>query len=357
MEWKFNQNKIHQLLSKDYHLNSILSNNNKQQFICPYDNIVLYSDRIVTKEFWNLVKPAVYKSGIQNKDMRYRYFLSHELFIVQWGKIYHHLPNTIIKINPNKNNLSPSQLLDIIAYIVGDYSDVVVASWDEKVDITSYTSKQVAERLFVGFQRKSPKNRKNQNKTFYYGKRNGQQVKVYDKAKQLKLKNTTLVRIEKTHKVSKSKRVYIKDFLLLKRDDEFNNMTMVDIDKIDGRSKYKRLIKSEGTMVGAFKKMTRRQQQNLKQHDAFINPCLNIKDLLERDLKEWLSTSPLLRLKVLMDALKEYVSIKKTLYKSVKLDVHLMPLNIKTKVFPKEAWSINDREDYKESNFSIPLPF
>ncbi|MBT2215690.1 hypothetical protein KK120_07635 [Virgibacillus dakarensis] len=355
MIWKFNRSALDKILDEDEYLKCIVGYTDT--LTSPYDGITFYTERFVTDRFMNLVKPAMYYNSKHPEDVRYQYFLRHPLFIIQWGRVYNHLPNTIIRINPDRNNLNPSQVLDLLKYLVGGYSDTEVAKWDEKVDITEFLPNEVAERLYVPYQRKQPKNRKNQNSTYYYGKRNGQQVKVYNKAKQLKLKGCQLTRIEKTIKKKKFQRASVEQFFLDKNSEGFNKITMVDLDKIDGRSKVIRLIKSNGSLVGAFKQLSRREQQDLKKHKAFREPCLDINGKLQRDLEAWMNKSALLRLKILVGLLSPIYNEDKRekLSNNGSTLVTLSNFNAKG-YFLDDTWSGNEKEPYQKDRISLPLP-
>lgn len=354
MIWKFNRSALDKILDEDEYLKCIVGD--ADTLTSPYDGITFYTERLVTDRFINLVKPAKYYNSKQPDDIRYQYFLEHPLFIVQWGRLYTHLPNTIIRINPDRNNLTPSQVMDLLKYLVGGYSDIKVAMWDEKVDITEFLPKEVAKRLYVPYQRKQPKNRKNKNSTYYYGKRSGQQVKVYNKAKQLKLKGYQLTRIEKTIKKNKSQRASVEQFFLNANTEGFNKITMVDIDKIDGRSKVKRLIKANGTMVGAFKQLSRREQLDLKNHKAFREPCLDINGKLQRDLEAWMNKSTSLRLKILVDLLSPIYNEDKRekLRNNGNALVTLSNFNTKGYIL-NDSWSGNEKEPYQKDRISLPL--
>lgn len=355
MIWKFNRNVLDKILEEDEYLKCILGNTDT--LTSPYDGITFYSERMVTDRFIDMVKPAMYYNTMHPEDVHYQYFLVHPLFIVQWGRVYTQLPNTIIRINPDQHNLKPSQVLDLLRYVIGGYSDTKVGKWDEKVDITEFTSKEVAERLYVPYQRKQPRNRKNKNSTFYYGKRNGQQVKVYNKAKQLKMKGYQLTRIEKTIKMNKSQRSSVEQFFLNKPVDGFKKITMVDIDKIDGRSKVKRLIKANGTMVDAFKQLSRREQQDLKKHKAFRDPCLDINGKLQQDLEAWMNKSTLLRLKILVDLLSPIYNEEKREKLSNNGSTFVTLSNFNTKgYFLDDSWSGNKNDSYQKDRISLPLP-
>lgn len=302
--WRFNKTKLEQQLAGIYELQHILSKIEPVDWTCPYDGFIFHSDLTVTSNFWNTVKPASYFSNA-GPDDRYSYMLSHPLFQVVWGRIYTNLPNTIIRINPDINHLTPSDMLDVITFILGTFNGVEVASWDEKIDIDAFTSLEVAERLFVGSQRNNPKVPSVSSTTIYWGKRNGQQVKVYDKAKQRGLKGKQLTRIERTRKIPKKNRENASYFLLNARNDGFKNMNMVDIDSIDGRSKIRRLIKAEGSINTAYKKLTRAEQKAFKKHPAYVYPVMDIQSVLSKDIEEWMRRSPLLPLKIITETCKE----------------------------------------------------
>ncbi len=315
----------------------------------PYDGIRVYSDNVVSKEFWKLVQPAIYNVGLITNEDRYRYQLNHPLVHVMWGKLYGHLPNTIIRINPHTNNMTPAVMLDIISFILGDYDDVKVAKWDEKIDVTEYTSHEVAKRIYVPNKKSLPKNPRHSNSTYYYGSQYGEQVKVYNKAKQKRLAGQ-LTRIEKTCLVSKGKRKTLTEFLLHDRNDVFKNMNMVDIDLLDGRSKMKRLINSEKTLMHAYYQLTQAERKKFKRHPAFIYQCLDIHSMLKSSIEDWLQTSPLLRLKILVDHWTYLVS-------KVTLTSHwIQPVQFQVNI-QLQGWDKNGRSKLSITSSSVPFEF
>ena len=185
---------------------------------CPYDGITFGFYGPPLSYFLRIVMPTAYDDHNVVGKRVYRYLLKHPLFIVCWEPLsmFGQAPYTIIKINPARNNITPSQLLDLIKFIMGDYFTAAVIMFDEKVDIENRTPKSVAERLYVAHKRKLV-DYKQKNQTYYFGSRKGMQVKVYDKSKLMKLKNKKLTRIERTVKYSRYKRPAVTEFLLKPR--------------------------------------------------------------------------------------------------------------------------------------------
>ncbi|NTZ18850.1 hypothetical protein EXW96_15095 [Paenibacillus sp. JMULE4] len=274
---------------------------------CPYDGITFGFDGSPSSYFLQIVMPAAYDDHNVVGRRVYRYLLKHPLFIVCWEPLsmFNQAPYTIIKINPDRNNITPSQLLDLIKFIMGNYFTAAVIMFDEKVDIENRTPKSVAERLYVAHKRKLV-DYKQKKQTYYFGSRKGMQVKVYDKSKLLKLKNKKLTRIEKTVKYIRNKRPVVTEFLLKPRTDMFENVVFIDTDKLDGRTKIMRLIKQEGIFMAAYKKLLPADRKALRRHQAFTNPYIDLGKLASDDLEHWLRSSPNLPIKIFIDSYRPH---------------------------------------------------
>lgn len=274
---------------------------------CPYDGITFGFDGSPSSYFLQIVMPAAYDDHNVVGRRVYRYLLKHPLFIVCWEPLsmFSQAPYTIIKINPDRNNITPSQLLDLIKFIMGNYFTAAVIRFDEKVDIENRTPKSVAERLYVAHKRKLV-DYKQKKQTYYFGSRKGMQVKVYDKSKLLKLKNKKLTRIEKTVKYIRNKRPVVTEFLLKPRTDMFENVVFIDTDKLDGRTKIMRLIKQEGIFMAAYKKLLPADRKALRRHQAFTNPYIDLGKLASDDLEHWLRSSPNLPITIFIDSYRPH---------------------------------------------------
>ncbi|MFC0210971.1 hypothetical protein ACFFK0_00680 [Paenibacillus chartarius] len=301
---RFDTKAVTSALEADFRFKSIMRRIKENgSLLCPYDGISICFDGPPSSYFLRIVMPAVRNDRhIIGKRRVYKYLLKHPLFIVRWEPLtmFGPAPYTSIKINPDRNNITPSQLLDLIKFIMGDYFTASVSMFDEKVDIEDYTPMSVAERLYVAHKRNIV-DYKQKRQTYYIGSRKGMQVKVYDKAKLLKLKNKKLTRIERTVKYSRLFRPTITYFLLSPRTDMFDGVVMVDINKLDGRLKIMKLLKQKGIFMAAYKKLSPSERTALKRHHAFIHPRINLRKLASDDLEQWLRSSPNLPIKIAIE--------------------------------------------------------
>jgi len=305
MNIEFNVKTLNEQLMLDPVLSKII-NQSSITAQSPYDGIKLYSDHNVTPAFFNLIKPALYVdySKTIDRNRYYRFLLKHDLFVIQFGRVYAHSPNTIIKINPYTSNLTPIDLLDIVTVILGDYRNAKVSGWDEQIDISEYNSSEVTKRLWVTGLQRNPHHPPQSTSTYYYGSRSGSQTKVYNKALQ-KGMNQQLTRIEKTHIIAGKDRKTLETFLLDERMDVFKNLKLIDIDQIDGRKKIKKLINSEPTLMHAYRRLKSSEKKQFTRSLKYIDQCLDIHSILKKNIEKWLLTSRLLRLKVLVDDMSD----------------------------------------------------
>ncbi|ELK41471.1 hypothetical protein QYF48_17255 [Brevibacillus agri] len=302
MYYDFREDKLDLVLKKHKGLRRLLSPKLKTM-PCPYDGITFYTDRSITPEFFSIVKPAMFSTRLSDAVRRYRYILKHRLFTVLWMPQNVDHSQTIIRLNPHKNKYTPAQVLDLISFIVGDYSDVYVGRFDEKVDLPDCTVEDVVKRLHVPYKRKKPLDYKNKNETFYFGSRKRQQVKVYNKGKQ-QGQSKKLVRIERTKWYEKTKRHMVADFFLNSRHDIMKGLVLVDTEKIDNRTSIKKLLKTSKTFYEAYKLLDDKRKKELKRHPAFIQPLIDIQQLVRNELRAWLVLSPRLFFKVHIDRIK-----------------------------------------------------
>lgn len=305
MNIEFNAKTLNEQLMLDATLSRIINQSSITEK-SPYDGIKLYSEDVVSAAFFNLIKPALYMDYNKAIDVNryYRYLLKHDLFVIQWGRVYNNLPSTIIKINPHVSNLTPIDLLDIVTVILGDYRNAEVGEWDEQIDISEYNSSEVAKRLWVMGLQRNPHHPPQSTSTYYYGSRSGSQTKVYNKAQQ-KGMNQQLTRIEKTHIILRKDRKTLETFLLDERMDVFKNLKLIDIDQIDGRKRIKMLINSEPTLMHAYRRLKSSEKKQFTRSLKYIDQCLDIHSILKKNIEKWLLTSRLLRLKVLVDDMSD----------------------------------------------------
>mgnify|MGYP001262138819 FL=1 len=297
--WRYNSKMLSQFLEADDEYKKIIDH--RSNIVCPYDGIHFYSESMITHKFQSIIDPAGYwQPNYKQGKLFYNHFISLPLFRIQWEKRFVDIPSVIIRINPDKNNLTPLQVLDLLKYLVGDLRQVRVAKWDEKVDTDKYNVDEVLERLYKGYQRVKPNDYDDLGETFYFGKRNGQQVKVYDKSNEQGFGEGQLTRIEKTRVLGKGKRPTATQFLLNMRHDLFKHVNLLDIEKLDGRSKIMRLLKQDGVFMDAFRKLTRAEKLRVKREDAFKNPSIDLRSIAEGQLRKWLNKTPLLSIKAIM---------------------------------------------------------
>ncbi|MCG5251364.1 hypothetical protein [Brevibacillus agri] len=301
MYYDFREDKLDLVLKKHKGLRRLLSPKLKTM-PCPYDGITFYTDRSITPEFFSIVKPAMFSTRLSDAVRRYRYILKHRLFTVLWMPQNVDHSQTIIRLNPHKNKYTPAQVLDLISFIVGDYSDVYVGRFDEKVDLPDRTVEDVVERLHVPFKRKASDYKK-KGETYYFGSRKGQQVKVYNKGKQQGL-HKKLVRIERTTRYKKTQRPAAADFFLNSRNDVLKQLVLVDTDKIDNRTTIKKLLKTSKTFHEAYRLLDDKKKREVKRHPAFIQPLIDLQRVLLDELNEWLDSSPHLFFKIQCDRIK-----------------------------------------------------
>lgn len=288
----YNKRRVAELLDTVPIIQRIQSADKIKHFICPIDKLIVCSDNLPRRELLDLIRPAIFET--EDDESFYRYKLVHDLFSVHWMHINPMSSTTSIMLNPWKHQLSPDDVLALIDFIIGSHLDAHVVLNEEKLDWLQFlTSKEFAKRLYVGYQKKPPRDYHDRGQTYLYGKRKGQQVKNYDKAEEQGLDDEVWTRIEKPRKRrSKHSRPTLMQFLLDKRCDALKNVVIVDIDKFSGRDKIMRRINKYGTFQEAYMSLTEEEKRKIKRHEAFKSPLFDVVAMFKSELDKWLSLSP-----------------------------------------------------------------
>lgn len=272
-------------------IQEILGRQKVQPFYCPYDKLVLVSDSYPDSSFISLVRPA--RIWINDDDSYYRHKFIHTLFSVRWGQMNPDAATTSIMLNPWKHQLTPDDIVQLVELVMGGIDFIKVASFDEKTDLLrGMSAEETAKRLYVGYQRKPPKDYEQLGQTYYYGRRTGQQVKNYDKAEEQGTDGQAWTRIERTRRLrDKVSRTSLKAFLYNERQDAFKHTVLVDIYKIDGRTKIQRLLRAKGNFQEAFMNLDAAEKRKLKRHEVFACPSVDLGSLFRTELDRWMSLS------------------------------------------------------------------
>ena len=263
-----------------------------ENFICPYDKLIIGADVLPQQPFIDLVRPASFHAD--DDDSFYQNKLIHDLFSVQWSPMNPLAPATSIMLNPWKHRLTPDAVLALVDLVLGNHYNAYIVKSDDKVDCLQFiTSEELSKRLYVGYQKKPPQDYRNLGQTFLYGKRGWQQVKNYDKAEEQGLTDVTWTRIERTRRQKdKHTRKTLLQFLFDERADAMKHMIVVDTDKFSGRDKIIRRIKKYGTFQEAFMSLDADEKRRLRVHKAFRRPIIDLAATFRSDLDKWMSRSP-----------------------------------------------------------------
>lgn len=322
----YNKQRAAELLNTVPIIQSIQSASKVKHFDCPYDKLILCADEPPTQAFVDLIRPARFETD--DDETFYRYRLVHDLFSVQWMQVNPEAPTTSIMLNPWKHQLSPDDVLALIDFIIGSHLDAHVAHNDDKHDWLRFlSSKDLAKRIYVGYQKKKPRNYADLDQTFMFGSKKGQQVIIYDKAKEQDRDGEEWIRLEKRRKRrDKLARPTLSRFLLDEQSDALKHVVIVDIDKFSGRDKIMRRINKYGTFQEAYMTLTKEEKRKLKLHEAFRHPLVDVGALFKKELDQWLSMSPhLYMMSKIFPVLKASWSGKDMItYRTVRID----PINL-----------------------------
>lgn len=346
----YQMSKLKKILDQEVEVNRIFNSASKTDFECPYDRLIVGSYRLPSQRFIELIKPSQFY--VNEDKSHYTHKLVYDRFSVWWGQSNSNAPTTSILINPWKHKLAPNEVLKLINFIVGDYDEAVVMTSDDKLDLVKYlTPKELAERLYIGYQKKDPVNFKSLDQTFYYGRSNGQQVKNYDKAVEQDIENLDWTRLEKTKRYrNRQTRLSVVNFLLDQRKDALEHIVVVDIDKFSGRDIIKKRLKKYGSFMRAYQSLAPNERKKLKRHEAFKQPQIDLVSKFKDDLHKWLSMSPFIYLMFKARPVLEstWIEKEKTGYSNGKLDPLEMSLDFVNYQLSQSTCNYDLRDSYLE---------
>lgn len=253
---------------------------------CPYDGITFCSTAMPKRSFLALV--SRFKRLNKNPSSYYQHVLLSNLFHVYWTPVTSNNKwTTMVRINPNKQELTPQGVLDLLAYVFDDLSQVYVASFDEKIDLKNITVDEVMKGLKIPYSRSI---QDYEEETYYSGRRAGQQTKVYDKAKEAGIKNRVLTRIEKTKKF-KSNRPTVLEFFSYSSSQAIAKLKLIDVDKIDKRTAIGKYISKYDTLKEAELQMPSDLRAKFRKQSKQYPVLIDLESEFAAQLKKWKKSS------------------------------------------------------------------
>lgn len=255
---------------------------------CPYDGVYFCSKDYPRKSFLNQIKGG--RSENRSKNIYFRNVLISEYFEVCWQCLNSSQWMTRVRINPSVLEISPHGIELLLSMIFDNIHSVFIHSFDEKIDITTLSLSEVVSSLHVPYSRNTNSNFLNTG-TYYCGSRKGQQCKIYDKAKQMKVKNKTITRIEKTKKYSTNSRPSLNEFMQWKDSKAITSLVLMDVSKIDKRTALGKIIQQHKTLQEAYNSMDKALRRKLIRHPAYLNPSINLGDEFNSQLIKWHTVS------------------------------------------------------------------
>lgn len=287
----YNRHRVTEIFNTVPVIQNLLSVGADENFICPYDKLIIGAAVLPHHPFVDLVQPARFYAD--DDDSFYENMLTYDLFSVRWSPMNPLAPATSIMLNPWKHRLTPDAVLALVDLVLGNHYDAYIMKSDDKVDCIQFlSSEELSKRLYVAYQKKPPQDYQSLGQTFLYGKRGWQQVKNYDKAEEQGLADTTWTRIERTRRLKdKHTRKTLLQFLFDERADAMKHMIVVDTDKFSGKDKIMRRIKKYGTFQEAFMSLDADEKRKLKAHEAFKKPIIDLGSTFRTDLDKWMSGS------------------------------------------------------------------
>lgn len=253
---------------------------------CPYDGIKFCSTAMPKRSFLALV--TRFEELNKKPSSYYQHVLLSNLFHVYWIPVTSNNKwTTMVRINPNKQELTLQGVLDLLAYVFEDLSQVHVASFDEKIDLENMTVDEVVKGLKIPYSRSM---KDYADTTYYSGKRGGQQTKVYDKAKEAGIKGRVMTRIEKTKKY-KSNRPTLLEFLSFTSSQALTTLKLIDVDKIDKRTTIGKHISKYDTLKEAELHMSLSVREKYRKQSKLYPTLIDLESEFAAQLKKWKKSS------------------------------------------------------------------
>lgn len=253
---------------------------------CPYDGIKFCSTAMPKRSFLALARH--FKRLNKNPSSNYQHVLLSNLFHVYWTPVISNNKwTTMVRINPNKQELTPQGVIDLLAYVFEDLTQVHVTSFDEKIDLKNMTVDEVVKRLKIPYSRSI---QDYEEETYYSGKRAGQQTKVYDKAKEAGIENRVLTRIEKTKKF-KSNRPTLLEFFSYSSSQALTTLKLIDVDKIDKRTAIGKHISKYDTLKEAELHMLPSVREKYRKQSKLYPTLIDLESEFAAQLKKWKKSS------------------------------------------------------------------
>lgn len=253
---------------------------------CPYDGITFCSTAMPKRSFLALV--SRFKRLNKNPSSNYQHVLLSNLFHVYWTPVTSNNKwTTMVRINPNKQEITPKGVIDLLAYVFEDLTQVYVTSFDEKIDLKNMTVDEVVKGLKIPYSRSI---QDYEEETYYSGKRGGQQTKVYDKAKEAGIKDRVLTRIEKTKKY-KSNRPTLLEFLSYTSSQALTTLKLIDVDKIDKRTAIGKHISKYDTLKEAELHMPSSLRAKYRKQSKLYPILIDLESEFAVQLKKWKESS------------------------------------------------------------------
>lgn|GEM_PF-2908259 len=254
---------------------------------CPYDGIKFCSTALPKRSFISLV--TRFKALNNETSFHYQHVFLSTLFSVYWMPVTNNNKwTTMVRINPNKQELTPQGVLRLLAYVFEDLSQIYVASFDEKIDLENMTVDEVVKGLKIPHSRSM---QDYEDTTYYSGKRGGQQTKVYDKAKESRIENTVITRIEKTKKIKSSDRQTLNEFFLNTSSQALTKLKLIDVDKIDKRTAIGKHISKYDTLKEAELQMSPELRTKFRKQSKQYPVLIDLASEFAAQLKKWKESS------------------------------------------------------------------
>lgn len=256
---------------------------------CPYDGITFCSTAMPKRSFLALV--GNFKEINKKPYSHYRHVLLGDLFHVFWTPLVNNNKwTTTVRINPSKRELTPNGVIELLAYIFDDVSQVYVSSVDEKVDLENITVDEVVKGLKIPYSR-SMRDYEEKKETYYSGKRGGQQTKVYDKAKESGLEKKVVTRVEKTKRIGVTKRPTVGEFFLNTSSQALSTLRFIDVDKIDKRTAIGKHISKYDTLKEAELSMSPDLRAKFRKQSKHYPVIVDLEAQFVVQLKKWKNSS------------------------------------------------------------------
>ena len=257
---------------------------------CPIDGFTFYLNSPIHPDH---IQAAVSRNHDKKASYKYMTYLPDRAGWIMFEKKNdraHLKYDAIARINPSKGLLTYTEFESLIYGLVehgNNYHNILAARIDYKLDLFGWTNDQVDQIIWA--KNLPRRDDLHYGTTTYYGRnRSIKQVKVYDKAAELNINIPEgLTRVEYTHKYKTPYPFRELSFLLALQLNPFENVILVDMEPLDGRTTMKRRFNAGESFMDILAAAPTESEKNKIRRYAETNKLYDLASIFKQTIWSW----------------------------------------------------------------------